>query len=101
MRKERIEQLRNESFRRYDESTFGIAHCEDENWEGAMRQGLMQGFVDGGIWSDCHPSFELIDKVCEWLRDNWRQYVWTDGDGIVHFGHWEKDLKKYMEEKEK
>lgn len=43
----------------------------------------------------------MLDKVCEWLRENWRQYVWTDGDGIVHFGHWEKDLRKHMFEKEK
>lgn len=40
----------------------------------------------------------LIDKAVEWLTNNWREYVYQDGDGIVHFGHWESDLRKAMEE---
>lgn len=39
----------------------------------------------------------LIDKAVEWLTNNWREYVYQDGDGIVHFGHWESDFRKAME----
>ena len=40
----------------------------------------------------------MIEKACEWLNNNWREYVYQDGDGIVHFGHWESDFRKAMEE---
>lgn len=40
----------------------------------------------------------LIDKACKWITNNWREYVYQDGDGIVHFGHWEADFRKAMEE---
>ena len=40
----------------------------------------------------------MIEKACEWLKNNWREYVYQDGDGIVHFGHWESDFRKAMEE---
>lgn len=39
----------------------------------------------------------LIDKAVKWLTNNWREYVYQDGDGIVHFGHWENDFRKAME----
>ena len=41
---------------------------------------------------------KLIDKACEWLKDNWRKHVWLDGDNIIHFGLWENDFRKAMEE---
>ena len=40
----------------------------------------------------------LIDKAVKWLTNNWREYVYQDGDGIVHFGHLENDFRKAMEE---
>jgi hypothetical protein len=40
----------------------------------------------------------LIDKAVKWITNNWREYVYQDGDGIVHFGHWENDFRKAMEE---
>lgn len=40
----------------------------------------------------------MIEKACEWITNNWREYVYQDGDGIVHFGHWEADFRKAMEE---
>ena len=33
-----------------------------------------------------------IDKACEWLKNNLREY------GIILFGHWESDFRKAMEE---
>ena len=39
----------------------------------------------------------MIEKACEWFINNWREYVYQDGDGIVHFGHWESDFRKAME----
>ena len=40
----------------------------------------------------------MIEKAVKWLTNNWREYVYQDGDGIVHFGHWESDFRKAMEE---
>ena len=39
-----------------------------------------------------------IDKACEWLRNNWREYIYQDRDGMILFGHWESDFRKSMEE---
>ena len=59
----------------------------DEGYEVSMRRtAYAQGYKDA------------IDKACEWLENNWREYVYQDGDGIVHFGHWESDFRKAMEE---
>lgn len=41
---------------------------------------------------------KLIEKACEWLKDNWSKHVWLDGDNIIHFGLWENDFRKAMEE---
>lgn len=38
------------------------------------------------------------EKFREWLKNNWREYVYQDGDGIIHFGYWESDFHKTMEE---
>lgn len=39
-----------------------------------------------------------IDKACEWLKNNWREYVNQDRDGMILFGHWESDFRKAMQE---
>ena len=39
-----------------------------------------------------------IDKACEWLKNNWREYVVQDRDGMILFGNWESDFRKAMEE---
>ena len=39
-----------------------------------------------------------IEKACEWLKNNWREYVNQDRDGMILFGHWESDFRKAMEE---
>lgn len=41
---------------------------------------------------------DASEKFREWLKNNWREYVYQDGDGIIHFGHWESDFRKAMEE---
>lgn len=41
---------------------------------------------------------EMIDKVCKWLAKHWRKYVWLTDNDVIHFGHWEYDLKRAMEE---
>ena len=41
---------------------------------------------------------DASEKFREWLKNNWREYVYQDGDGIIHFGHWEPDFNKTMEE---
>ena len=55
-------------------------------------------FKDGAYWGYEQGCKDMIDKACEWLENNWREYVYQDGDGIVHFGHWEFDFRKAMEE---
>ena len=39
-----------------------------------------------------------IDNACEWLKNNWREYVVQDRDGMILFGHWEYDFRKAMED---
>ena len=55
---------------------------------------IADAFEEGAYWADK----TMIDKAREWLNNNWREYVYQDGDGIVHFGHWENDFRKAMEE---
>ena len=40
---------------------------------------------------------DASEKFCEWLRSNWRKYVYRDRDGGILFGHWESDFRKAME----
>ena len=51
-------------------------------------------FIEAAEWADK----TMIEKACQWFINNWREYVYQDGDGIVHFGHWESDFRKAMEE---
>ena len=32
----------------------------------------------------------------EWLRNNWRKYIYQDRDGVILFNHWESDFRKSM-----
>lgn len=41
---------------------------------------------------------DASEKFREWLKNNWRKYVYQDRDGIIHFSHWESDFRKAMEE---
>lgn len=41
---------------------------------------------------------DTIERAIIWLKENWREYVWTTDNGIPHFGHWENDFCKAMEE---
>jgi len=43
---------------------------------------------------------DTIERAVEWLRENWRNYVWTTDNGIPHFGHWENDFRQAMEEEQ-
>lgn len=41
---------------------------------------------------------EFIDNVCEWIRQNWRNHIHKDSDGMIGFIGWESELRKAMEE---
>lgn len=41
---------------------------------------------------------DASEKFREWLKNNWREYVYQDRDGIILFGHWESDFHKVMGE---
>ena len=65
------------------------------------------GVILGSWYLDSNAPFEkieyvhkdvFIEKACEWIRENWREYINVDKDGVVCFGHWERDFKKYLEE---
>ena len=68
------------------------AFCED--WYMTRKMEKTPTYADAIAWADK----TMIEKACEWLINNWREYVYQDGDGIVHFGHWESDFRKAMEE---
>ena len=61
-----------------------------EDWE--IAEDIEDAFMEGALWADR----TMIDKACEWLRNNWRNYVDVDSDGIVCFGHWENAFRKAM-----
>lgn len=55
---------------------------------------IKNAFQAGAKWADK----TMIERACEWLYRNWREYIYQDGDGEIHFGHWESDFRKAMEE---
>ena len=61
--------------------TDGYEYCLRDSIKGATEQKVID-----------------IDKACEWLKNNWREYVVQDRDGMILFGHWEYDFRKAMEE---
>lgn len=32
------------------------------------------GFIEGCVWADAHPSNELLDNICVWLKENLNRY---------------------------
>lgn len=51
----------------------------------------------------CEKGYEqaekdMIERAIKWLKEHWREYVWTTDNSIPHFGHWERDFRKAMEE---
>ena len=49
--------------------------------------------VEFGYIQGAYDQKEVdIDKACEWLKNNLREY------GIILFGHWESDFCKVMKE---
>lgn len=55
---------------------------------------IEKAFIEGAKQADR----TMLDHACEWLKNNWREYIYQDRDGIVHFGRWEFDFRKAMEE---
>ena len=54
--------------------------------------------VEFGYIQGAYDQKEVdIDKACEWLKINWRKYVYRDRDDGILFGHWESDFRKAME----
>lgn len=41
---------------------------------------------------------QAVDKAVDWIKNNWREYIMVDADGMVCFGHWESDFRKAMEQ---
>ncbi len=39
---------------------------------------------------------DTIDKAVAWLKDNWREHIFQDADGMIGFIGWEKDFRKAM-----
>lgn len=48
----------------------------------------------GAEWADK----TMIDKAVDWLKDNWREYVFQDADESIAFIGWEGDFRKAMRE---
>ena len=56
----------------------------------------VEAYIDGYIDCSKWQSHTMIEEACKWLRNNWRNYVDVDSDGVVCFGHWENDFRKAM-----
>ncbi len=89
----REETILREAMKRYPDSIERNFGTGDYEWP-EDHSDEREAFIEGAEWADK----TMIDKAVEWLENNWREYVYQDGDGIVHFGHWESDLRKAMEE---
>lgn len=51
------------------------------------------GYIDAAKWADN----SMIEKACEWLRNNLRNYVVVDPDTrVIYFVHLENDFRKAM-----
>ena len=81
-----FEAMYNESERIYNEEYSTGEYCHEQSF----KWGFQEGFE--------YAKKMMIEKACEWFINNWREYVYQDGDGIVHFGHWESDFRKAMED---
>lgn len=44
---------------------------------------------------------DYVEESVSWFKNNWREYINVDADGIVVFGHWENDFREYMDSKNK
>mgnify|MGYP003302812853 CR=1 FL=1 len=58
-------------------------------------EGYQRAFIEGVQWADNHPRKGLVDieKVCDWLRNNFEHYAYNYGIGEVIVG-----LTEAMEE---
>ena len=74
----------------------GMKQAQTEIAEKAKFSSGMDGFYHGQGYRD--GKKDTIEKAAAWLKANWRDYVWTTDNGIPHFGLWENDFRKAMEE---
>ena len=50
------------------------------------------------VYDDKEPRNKTADKACDWIRNNWREYMrGPDKDGCISFGGWENDFRKALE----
>lgn len=59
--------------------------CDDKGF-------VEKAFIEGAKWAD----ETMIDKAVAWFKDNWREYIFHDADGMIGFIGWEKDFRKAM-----
>jgi len=63
---------------------------------------VIEPLVSMAKWADQHPRKGLVDieKACEWLKDNARDYTYDDYDNLayIQIHQFIKDFKKAMEE---
>ena len=65
------------------------------------KEKIEKAFQAGAEWADKNQKDGLvsIDKVCEWIRENWRNHIHKDADDMIVFRGWERELRKAMEDK--
>lgn len=62
-----------------------------KNFDGyytGREKALEEGYIAGAT--------EQNAADIEWLRNNWRKYIYQDRDGVILFNHWESDFRKSM-----
>lgn len=50
-------------------------------------------FEEGALWADSHPSNELLDNICKWLKENIDLYIGRElGDyNMQYYGTIDKE----------
>ena len=74
------------------------AQSAERKYYGALYSDQMKNERKGFIKGYEQAEKDTIERVVKWLKENWREYVWTTDNGVPHFGHWENDFCKAMEE---
>jgi hypothetical protein len=74
----------------YREINYPEGKYEDKDFtEDELYDAIAYAFNDG--------YYGAVNKAYEWIRENWRNYINIDKDGMICFGHWEQDFRKDME----
>ena len=93
-------QLSNPDYPTYnDEYEMVCAFEAGAQWQKERDQSTIELAEDHAMLAGMEEmKEEMIDKFFKWLAKHWREYVWLTDNDVIHFGHWEYDFRRAMEE---